>query len=747
VGKFANSKTGKAIRNRIMPFALLLLIAFIAAIGTPSIPALGLPSFKLPWLAAALVMYAFYEALPGEFTILEDAMKNAGVECAVNRNDPINIRTKRCQANPTHATRAVMQVGTEHIGWLYGKSFLKLLAIIFTMVQFAVSNWLLLATIFAFIAYFTLPVSYKKSHPYKAAEAWFRMGLGLVMAVLLTVFLSPNADVLFGTQVLVPILITFGIAFAMIMIEVATHRQLYTIVFGLVMIVIANALFLDLAKVPQLAMFYLTVAFFMTSPKREDDKETRAVNINVVAGLVSDFLDKREKQWEDIGTGIFLAFAILAGIPIIGSWVAGSADLQWILGITWIVALFMGSVGGREGRPYIGSMLLLFALFGFSSAYGQTIGTAVFGGYWGSVQAGTGALFGPITAATERGSCEAAAAYSCITEGPIVCADARLQCERAKAVVVGTDRSIQFEEIKSVTPEYDPAAGASTISYVFTNAGEYDARNVELEVPDKHYPNVTRVVGVEEKEGTDIGSIIMDEASCIGSKYIGDNKCSWEGVFRPGARGAGLITIKWDGNTKDYRGMYPWILFRTSYDYTVHASYAIDVRSKDELQRILLGGESIAGTVGQYSGGPITAALWTPKYIQSGTFTLVQASLTNTKDGVAQNANFCVYVPAEAVIDESSFSGGGAHDATEQECPAVTGAKAVLCHWESISSAADVDKQTAKPRNSQNCNFKLSIDISPAPQKQLAIVGNADFRYVLETVKKDVPITSASEVG
>ena len=53
--------------------------------------------------------------------------------------------------------------------------------------------------------------------------------------------------------------------------------------------------------------------------------------------------------------------------------------------------------------------------------------------------------------------------------------------------------------------------------------------------------------------------------------------------------------------------------------------------------------------------------------------------------------------------------------------------------------------EKARPLNSKTCNFRLSVDIGPAAQKQLPIVGEASYTYVVKDYKKDVMFAFVSE--
>lgn len=760
----AKSAIGKKIKNNIIPLLVLVAVGAIVSTGIPAIPFLGIPHITAPYIGLAIILWGMLYIFPTEGEVMQKVreentvytcMKVAGH--TVDKHGVCQGKTSlgRPCPGPTKATE--IKMGMEHWGPLYARGMIEVLAVVLVMFDL-VKLSLLVSLVFAFVMYFRLPEKYKQDQPYKAATAWLRTGIGLAIAYLLVTFLSPNASTTFMAMLFGPTIFFIAIFFVFMMIINLTMTKYGMLKWVLMGVIIGAFLTMNLFSAnlpPQMALMWFALAFYAVTPGRESQADSfKRTNMVITmkgnAGKISDFMESRQAKWEDFGTAVFVSFMMLGGIPMLTGWLSGSGQLQITITVIWLISLMTGVVGGRTSRPYIGSVMMIFAVFSFSAAYSDTVGTAVFGQYWGNVQAGADVLFGPMSDAANRGSCEAYASYLCISEGPSKCEAEKLKCERLNSEPVGSDKSIEFEEITG-PPEFDPYQN-TTLSYTFSNAGEFDAQDVTLEMTDP--PSVLRVEGVQAKEPTDIGSIIMDDSSCIGGTYLGHNKCSWEGTFKPGARGAGIVTIKWNtanmklgcakGEACD-KGLFPDIRFKTSYDYAVRATYAIDVRSRDELQRLLLDptmSAQQAGIVKQYSGGPLTASLWTPKYIQSGVDTLVTASLTNTKDGTARGVDFCVFIPAEAT--PSGFQ-AGARMAKEGECDAPAGAQAIRCHWDTIDNGKKVDPNTAKPLNYKTCGFRMSIDISPAPQKQLAITGKADFTYVTETVKKDIPIAFVSE--
>ncbi|MFH0829995.1 MAG: hypothetical protein V1887_02435 [Candidatus Aenigmatarchaeota archaeon] len=760
---------GKDIKNRVLPLMVLMLIGGLFMIGTPAIPALGIPAITATYLGVAFVLWGALYLFPTEYDIKKKMMDESTIYECGKCNPRYNGKKPECpgqeRGEKGHIVKAVqLEITGEHYGPLYARAVVEVFAIILAMLDLSRLS-LLVALVFAFVMYFKMPGSYKQDQPYKAATAWLRTGIGVTIAYLLVTFLSPNATTVFTNTLFTTTGAFIAILFALLLIINVTLEKNTTLkwilTIGLVVGVTSMGWLVSVNE-PQLSLMFFALAFYAVTPGRESKEEFEKrteIKISVTGtGKIGKFLDDRQKQmrWEDFGTAIFISFMMLGGIPMIGSWMAGSGQIQLTLALIWLISIVTGVTGGRTSRPYIGSVMMIFAVFSFSAAYSDTVGTAVFGQYWGYVGAGMDSIFGPLNDAAARGSCEAAASYSCITDGPSMCAQEKLKCEKLTSAPVGSDKSIEFEEITG-PQEYDPYMD-STLYFTFTNAGEFDAQNVQLEMPNG--PSVIRVEGVQSKTPVSVGSITLDSSSCIGGRLDVD-KCVWDGVFKPGARGAGTVTINWKCNEmklgqegtntcgKDQvcdRGLFPEITFRTSYMYNVKSTYAIDVRSADELKRILLDPTAAAqqaGVVSQYSGGPLTASLWTPKYIQSGAQTIVTAGLTNTKDGRAENVDFCIFVPAEATV----FNGGAKLDTAGKCGTPPEGTQAVYCDVGSISNARDVDPKTAKPNNYKTCGFRISLDIGSAPQKQLAITGSATYKYVLDTVKKDIPITFVSGTG
>jgi hypothetical protein len=176
---------------------------------------------------------------------------------------------------------------------------------------------------------------------------------------------------------------------------------------------------------------------------------------------------------------------------------------------------------------------------------------------------------------------------------------------------------------------------------------------------------------------------------------------------------------------------------KTSFDYQVSSRYEVNVRNSEEMAKLLQEGTDIAGTISRYTGGPIVASVWTPKYVESGKTTFLSAALTNNKEGTATEANYCLYIPLEA--GTVTYKSGG-HKDPATDCAPMEETTVVECYWKTIKPVTAYDQNTMKPQNFGECTFSITPNIGVAPQKQLVITGNTTFHYEILHIRKDVPL-------
>jgi hypothetical protein len=181
----------------------------------------------------------------------------------------------------------------------------------------------------------------------------------------------------------------------------------------------------------------------------------------------------------------------------------------------------------------------------------------------------------------------------------------------------------------------------------------------------------------------------------------------------------------------------------TSFYYEVDSRYETDVRSSAEMSRLLQEGTDIAGTVSRYTGGPMIASIWTPKYVESGKPFEVSVSLTNNKEGTADGAIYCIYLDDKATMPYGTGGKFTTYAESTNNCPKLEGTKVVECQMgtvQSVSSYVREGTDAMRPLNSQSCNFLTSIDTGGAPQQQFVITGKVTYHYTIKYERKDIQI-------
>lgn len=465
-------------------------------------------------------------------------------------------------------------------------------------------------------------------------------------------------------------------------------------------------------------------------------------------GYGGAFAESEESK--TFGSMLFILFALMGFLPLFMYTVSGDIPpgLGWTLFIVFFFSTFVGFFGGRTARPPMGIIVMSFVLIAFSFTYTDTVGATVFGPWWGTIQ-NTGELFfTPVSEAFTTLNCQTGASFSCITEGPIACNQKRLECNKRVAQLEGTTQAIEFTTVNLQPKEAE--SEKTTIGYVeIENRGDWDAKNVKLEVKSPvAEDNRRRLYDVE------VGDVHVD--TCIGGGEPTGNICEFTGTLskyeksRGGGKGAMQFTITWkDFNNLfyslgyslggplqgtdqvDVKGQYVNLTFEASYHYDVSSSYSVDVRTQEDLKTLLQQGTTLTGTQARYSGGPVVASIWTPTYVESGKPTIVTAALTNTRNGIARNAKYCLYIPAGVSVSLPPKPGNIKID--DQTCVAKGNMQRVSCGGEWTLA-----KPGTKDKNSRACTFYIQTDV--ANTKRVDIVGEASFDYAIMQSNKEIGI-------
>ena len=615
--KEIGESVSKQISGRVYEI-LMFVIAGIVAWFVP--PLFGLPPMQ--WLAFAFIIFIpFYTILPSERDVL-DSLKEG------------------------------TRVGREHItggvGLLIVKAFIKL--IIFGLVIFQFMIWPLVALVVTFIFYFSMPTHYKTSQIYKMLEAWFRMGVGAYLALLL--------------------FRTFG----------GTGGPLASWSFLL-----------------------LGLAFFATFPEQsvEEDKGVTRIVISDKLHKNYSVLRKFDKLLWFLPLMIISLFTFMEGFTGFQAALGGNITYAIFIAV-WVLSFFSGLVTGPEGRPVLGILVIFIALFAFSSTYTGVMGQAIFGYWWPQVESfGSmiGETVGPMWSQATGGMSDA---WMLLTN-PAQYYNIQMQKQQASKTVVksgGTTKSIELTKTDLFTsmtgilePILDPLIG----SYEIQNQGEFDANRIQLKIwASWKDPVSLNEICTGRFSKFDCSSPGSTLESSSGVCEIGT--CNWSNTTYPNEiklstfvfeknswllEGADNLNICNPADCTDPNSTYNHssqtikINANITYDYNVNVSIPAEVIDWDVYLRLLQSREiTLQELTSQYTGGPVKATLWSQKQpIRSGEVSLFIASIYN--DGIGEIisvSNFKIKIPEELGIVEkvsSTFygSGGIADDGCDTPTP------------------------------------------------------------------------------
>lgn len=591
--------SGKRIKPRVYEVLIFILIGLFCLVGTPFF---GLPSF--PLLAVAFIVFIpAYIFLPGEHEVLSSIQEGE-------------------------------DIGSK--GWaLLPKSAMKLTAYILIIIQFFMFNRLIALAI-SFFFYFTLPTRYKTSQPFKAMEAWARMGFGVFLAILFYLtFSTPLSGV--------------------------------------------NNVGLSLG--------FLGAAFFITFPIQiaaEDDESK--ININFTKGY-GDLT--KGKTFFYIDRAFFSIFMII-GLITFGF---GTGLMQLVFYAIWALSFFVGWSAGPEGRPAMGILTIMIALFVFSSTYTGVVGQAIFGYYWPQVQSFVETFGAPLSDMWQQAQSGMSDTFLMITnpQAYMLQQQQSSQVKRSALTSGGTTKSIEMSDFKlygGSTGYLDPRYDSLVVSAELQNQGEFESNRISLDVWAA-FKNPTTLE--ETKTGT------INEISCSkpavnpeGSKKDQVGNCDWsEGtiIYPSEMKVANFVyNMKWDkgidlaecnnatgtdvlGNpikcndctiTAEcsmpvyvHSGETVKISANYTYDYNVNVSMQVDVINAERYDNLRQSNQiTLQEITSQYTGGPVKAAIVSQRQpIRNGEQSLFVASVYNDGNGVLSNVKkFEIRIPEELGI-------------------------------------------------------------------------------------------------
>ncbi|MDD5416985.1 MAG: hypothetical protein PHU12_03340 [Candidatus Aenigmarchaeota archaeon] len=353
------------------------------------------------------------------------------------------------------------------------KSFVKLFIVMFVVLNFTYI-YPVVSLVVLFAAYFSMPTSYSTDQPWKGTEAWMRLLIGFCLAALMWSILTFDGSAAGFTQAF----LTFGI---------------WPIVIG----------------GETLPIYLIVLAFFCTFPKRKE------VDVDMTSGIASKIIGENRAKtvagykdaMESAGNILFILLMVFAGLLIFQSWLTVEAlkAFSIMFMMFWALALVSGWMGGREGRPYVGVMMLVVALFIFSFAYTGTAGSAVFGQYWPTVEHYGAVVFEPIMKGIEQANQGINDAWLMMT-CPACYYEEQQKKLRGEAEISedATKKSIALTQFNAVnyntgTPKIDPSSPLIG-SIILENQGTFTAENVNVTLLDPKIKNPKKTGAVYNSE-------------------------------------------------------------------------------------------------------------------------------------------------------------------------------------------------------------------------------------------------------
>ncbi len=570
--------------------------------------------FGLQYAGIGIILFAFRIAFPSERQILENVAQGGELY-------PIN-----------------------HWGALYFRAMLKVTGAVLITIQ-VLTFHLLLSLAFLFAFYFTLPTSYSTDRPYKSIEAWVRPVIGFLVSFLLYAVMSVKdigyAVMFLMTTVLFPpsLLIWFMTGFT--------------------------------EAIPAFSLFLLSFAFFFTFPKVEEAEKgykggiTNKVIVDIRTAAVG-------KQGERVGSIVFIFLMILA---LTSSLFWLSEGLKFVFIVIWVMSLAGGLLTGREGRPFVGLLMIGIALFAFTTTFTGVVGTAIFGQWWPQIQTFTEATFAPISDVSTQVSLGIGDAWLLVTNPTEYYRIIKEREEAATSRVTtgGVIQSIEITEFtlfSSILEPSEPLQGSIELE----NKGEFDAGEIILDLKAIW----SDPLGVAPNE--EVGSLKTLVCTGDSTEEKGIGKCTWPApIYQREIRAATFTYNKgssWGDLANKENLVYTHagesvdFVANLTFDYSVNVSIPLEVINQSIYEAKLLNGEIILEPAeSQYSGGPVKATINTQKQpIKNEEASLIKASVFNEGSGsLLEIKSFTIFVHRNLTpgkVESSQFNEGCSEDSS-----------------------------------------------------------------------------------
>jgi hypothetical protein len=513
-------------------------------------------------------------------------------------------------------------------GWaLFPKSLMKIVTFVLIIFEFFLINRLV-SLIVAFIFYFFLPLRYKTDKPDQIMEAWIRMGFGVYLAIIF--------------------FLTFG------------------------------------GNTVGMSLLFMGLAFFATFPIHiEAEEEDSKVEIRIVKDYGKA---TKTGAFSIIDKISFLVFMV-AALVFFGISLAPSA-IQLMFYLIWGLSFFTGLVAGPEGKPALGALTILVAVFAFSSTYTGVVGQAIFGYWWPQVESFTETIGAPLADMWYQAQNGMSDAWLMMTnpQAYYVQQQQRQQATQTAVKSGGTIKSIElskFDLFPGLTGVLDPKYDKLVGSIELQNQGEFDANAITLDV-------WTVYKDPDTNENITIG--IIDSLTCskpfdsISGASSGQGRCDWAGteeepliIYPSEMKLANFVyQAPWTGGLSDlaecknatgdiecsdctvsadctmpvykYSGKVVKVYVNYTYIYNVNVSMPVDVINDIKYTQLLQAREiTLQEITSQYTGGPVKAAIVSQRQpIRNTEQSLFVASVYNDGNGLLNKINsFEIKVPQE----------------------------------------------------------------------------------------------------
>jgi hypothetical protein len=516
-------------------------------------------------------------------------------------------------------------------GWaLFPKSLMKIVTFILIIFEFFLINRLA-SLVIAFVFYFFLPTRYKTDKPDQIMEAWIRMGFGVYLAIIF--------------------FMTFG------------------------------------GNTVGLSLLFMGLAFFATFPIHiEADKEDSRVEIRIV----KDYGNATKTGAFSIIDKVTFSVFMLAALFLFGVSLTPT-PIQLMFYMIWGLSFFTGLVAGPEGKPALGALTILIAVFAFSSTYTGVVGQAIFGYWWPQVQSFTETVGAPLADMWTQAQSGMSDAWLMMTNPQAYYIQQQQKQQATKSAVKsgGTVKSIElskFDLFPGLTGILDPRYDKLVGSIELQNQGEFEANRIVLDVWSTYKdPETLEDVTVGTVNSLSCSKPPESAGSGIGSSQ---STCDWSGgltIYPSETKLSNFVyDSTWTGSGIDlkecvnatgkdpvtgdslpcpscsqgdcvapvykYSGEVVKVNVNYTYDYNVNVSMPVDVINSDRYMDLLEAREiTLQDITSQYTGGPVKATIWSQRQpIRNGEQSLFVASIYNEGNGILSRVNnFEVRIPTE----------------------------------------------------------------------------------------------------